>query len=74
MPTDATRAELEKVEPYWEAQLAILVVLVLYLTLPDELSAGPRWLLPGLELALLIGLAVSTPYRHPADSSSGSVR
>jgi hypothetical protein len=56
------------VEPFWEAQLAVAVTIVLYLVLPAKLTVGPRWLIPVLEGALLIGLAISTPYRHHTQS------
>jgi uncharacterized membrane protein len=56
--------QLGVVEPFWEAQLAILVAIVLYVVLPAKLTVGPRWLVPGLESVLLLGLAISTPYRH----------
>ncbi|MBA3867139.1 MAG: DUF1345 domain-containing protein [Solirubrobacterales bacterium] len=62
------RNELGVVEPFWQAQLAILLTLLLYFALPSKLTIGPRWLLPLLEGVLLIGLAVSTPYRHHTQS------
>jgi hypothetical protein len=62
------RTELGVVEPFWQAQLAILVALLLYLFLPTKLTIGPRWLLPALEGVLLIGLATSAPYRHHTQS------
>lgn len=64
----ARREELGVVEPFWQAQLAVLVALLLYLALPSKLTVGPRWLLPSLEGMLLVGLAVSTPYRHHTQS------
>ena len=60
--------ELGVVEPFWEAQLAVLVTIVLYVVLPAKLTVGPRWLVPALEGALLIGLVVSTPYLHHTQS------
>ena len=56
------------VEPFWEAQLAVLVTIVLYLALPAKLTVGPRWLVPALEGALLLGLVISTPYLHHTQS------
>jgi uncharacterized membrane protein len=64
----ADREELGVVEPFWQAQLAVLVALLLYLALPGKLTLGPRWLLPSLEGVLLVGLAISTPYRHHSQS------
>jgi hypothetical protein len=55
--------ELGVVEPFWEAQLAVLVTIVLYLVLPARLTVGPRWLVPGLEGVLLFGLAMDRPSR-----------
>jgi hypothetical protein len=60
--------ELGVVEPFWEAQLAVLVAIVLYVALPTRLTVGPRWLVPSLEGLLLLGLAISTPYRHHTQS------
>jgi uncharacterized membrane protein len=64
----ADREELGVVEPFWQAQLAVLFALLLYLALPGRLTLGPRWLLPLFEGVLLLGLAISTPYRHHSQS------
>jgi hypothetical protein len=56
-------------EPFWPAQLAAAAALVLYLTLPHALIMGPRWLVPGVEAVLLLGLVVTTPTRHHGQSS-----
>lgn len=58
--------ELGVVEPFWEAQLAVLVTVLLYVALPARLTVGPRWLVPSLEGVLLVGLAISTPYHSVA--------
>jgi hypothetical protein len=60
--------ELGVVEPFWEAQLAVLVTVLLYVALPARLTVGPRWLVPSLEGVLLFGLAISTPYLHHTQS------
>ena len=65
---DGHHQELGVVEPFWEAQLAVLVAAVLYVALPARLTVGPRWLVPSLEGVLLLGLAVSTPYLHHTQS------
>jgi uncharacterized membrane protein len=53
-------------EPFWPAQLAVLVALLLSALLPSRITLGPPWLLPALEGMLLLGLAVTTPRRvHP---------
>jgi uncharacterized membrane protein len=41
-------------EKCWPAEVAIVVSAALYLLLPKSLLVGPRYLLPGLELALLL--------------------
>jgi hypothetical protein len=64
----ADREELGVVEPFWQAQLAVLFALLLYVALPGKLTLGPRWLLPSFEAVLLLGLAISTPYRHHSQS------
>ena len=68
-PSPRTRlhsaSELSRVEhllPFWGPQLVILVAIIIDVTLPDRLVPfGPRWLLPGLELLLLIGLVAASP-------------
>jgi uncharacterized membrane protein len=39
----------------------VLVAIVLQLLLPERLVAGPLWLLPALESALLVAFALATP-------------
>jgi hypothetical protein len=51
-------------EPFWPAQLAAAAALALYVTLPHTLIMGPRWLVPGVEAVLLLGLVITTPTRH----------
>lgn len=48
-------------EPFWPAQATILAAIALQLLLPSRLTVGPRWLIPGLEAALLIGMFLATP-------------
>lgn len=66
--SSAEREELGVVEPFWQAQLAVFFALLLHLALPGKLTLGPRWLLPLLEGMLLVGLVISTPYRHHSQS------
>jgi hypothetical protein len=55
--------------PYWPAQLVVVAAIVLQLILPAKVIAGPsRYLVPGLEAALLLGLAITTPRRHHDES------
>ena len=42
-------------------QLTVLAAIGLQLTLPKRLTAGPTWLIPALEGALLIGLFFASP-------------
>jgi hypothetical protein len=51
-------------ENLWPARLAILATIVLYGTLPGRLTVGPVWLLPALEVALLVALTVMAPVRY----------
>jgi uncharacterized membrane protein len=46
-------------EPRWPAIIAVLAVGGLYMALPNELIAGPRWLFPSVVLGLLIPSIVS---------------
>jgi hypothetical protein len=63
---NAEEEELRRVEPFWEAQLALLAALVLGLVLPSDFHLLPRYLTAILEALLLGGLALSTPYRKGA--------
>ena len=58
-----------RAEAAWPSQLAILVAIGLQFALPDRLAAGPRWLIPGLEVAMLVGFSIATPmqleHEHP---------
>jgi hypothetical protein len=60
-PRELERAEAES---FWPAQLAAAGALALYVTLPHSLVMGPKWLVPGVEGVLLLGLVVTTPTRH----------
>ena len=46
-------------EARWPASVAVLAALLLYVILPKELTLGPLWLVPVLELTLLVPLAVA---------------
>lgn len=49
--------------------LAVILAAAAQLALPNQLTLGPRWLMPVLEVALLIALTVANPVRlvreHP---------
>jgi uncharacterized membrane protein len=48
-------------EAFWPAQLTVLAAIVVQVLLPERLAAGPAWLVPSFEGALLIGMFVVTP-------------
>jgi len=48
-------------ESPWPAQLTVLVAIAIQVILPARLLVGPKWLVPSLEAALLIGMFVATP-------------
>ncbi len=48
-------------EPFWPAQLTVLAAIGVQILLPSRLTAGPEWLVPTMEGALLIGMFVVTP-------------
>jgi hypothetical protein len=50
-------------EPRWPASLTVAGVLLLQMVLPAEVSAGPRWLAPGLEICLLGPIVMANPVR-----------
>jgi len=50
-------------EQRWPAALTVLAAIALQLVLPSRLGLHPKYLLPGLETALLIALVVANPGR-----------
>jgi len=50
-------------ESRWPASLAVIAALALYVTLPEHFVLGPRWVIPALELALLVPLSIIAPRR-----------
>src|SRR5262249_28447094 len=60
---------LNRWSPFWEPQALVAAAIVLQFVLPEKLTLGPSWLLPGLETLLLIGLIFFSPHekvRHSA--------
>ncbi|MGH3784187.1 MAG: hypothetical protein ACRDRO_27095 [Pseudonocardiaceae bacterium] len=55
-------------ESRWPVAAAIMVAIALQLALPDQLVLQSRWLLPSLELAVLIALIVASPARFNRES------
>jgi hypothetical protein len=63
--------DIPRFEPRWPSTLAVLGAAALYLTLPNELVLGPpfvRYLVPALEVAVVVPLALTTPHRHVQES------
>jgi uncharacterized membrane protein len=50
-------------EHRWPAALAILAAAVLQVVLPDAVVGAPRYLLPAIEVALLLVLLANNPFR-----------
>ena len=48
-------------EPAWPVQATVLGAIALQVLLPARVTAGPKWLLPALEGALLVTLVMTTP-------------
>jgi uncharacterized membrane protein len=63
MEADRVRDRIEHGDPYWPAQLAVGLAIVLNLALANQITIGPRWLLPGVEGILLVSLVVVAPAR-----------
>lgn len=57
-------------ESRWPASLAVMAAVTLYATLPERLTIGPTWLLPVLELALLVPLTLALPRRGQDEPQS----
>ena len=54
---------VERWLPFWEPQLVVACAIALQLSLSEQVTVGPNWLLPSLEGGLLIGLVIFSP--HP---------
>jgi hypothetical protein len=52
---------LETDDPFWPAQVMLVIAIGLYFALPAELRIGPLWIIPIAEAALLVGLILVTP-------------
>lgn len=57
-------------ENRWPVAGAIVVAIGLQLVLPDRLTLLNRWLLPALELALLLALVIAAPRRFGRESTA----
>jgi hypothetical protein len=56
-------------EHRWPAALAVVVAIVLQLVLPDRMVPQARYLLPALEVAMLVALLAANPFRVDRDSA-----
>jgi len=65
---NATKEKRRDPDPIWHVQLAVLFALSLQLLLPDKFVAGPRFILPVLEVLLVIFLYVTSKRVHLANS------
>jgi len=58
-----------KGEHRWPAVLAVVAAIVLQVLLPDQMTLGSRWLLPGLEALILLILLTTNPFRIDREST-----
>lgn len=49
------------IDPLWHVQVAMLIAISLQLALPDKFSVGSRYIIPIIELLLLVSLSFTTP-------------
>src|SRR5690348_17867734 len=61
-------AALNRWSPFWQPQAVVAAAIVLDFALPERLSVGPSWLLPGFEALLLAGLIFFSPNEQVRDS------
>lgn len=54
-------------EPRWPATLALVACVLLYVALSNRVVVGPRWLIPGLIVALVLPLSFR-PHRRADES------
>jgi uncharacterized membrane protein len=55
------KRQLERHDPFWGPPLVVAVAIALDLALPERLTLGPNWLLPSVEMLLLLGLLLASP-------------
>jgi uncharacterized membrane protein len=59
-----------EVEHRWPVALAIAFAIALQFLTPQDLAFDPKWLLPAVEVTLLVGLLVVNPFRIDRESSA----
>ncbi|MFC0530129.1 hypothetical protein [Phytohabitans kaempferiae] len=57
-------------EHRWPVAVAISVAIVLQFLTPQDLAFDPKWLLPAVEVALLLGVLVVNPFRIDRESAA----
>jgi uncharacterized membrane protein len=60
---------ITKGEPRWPVSIAILVAIAVQVAIPEWLAFGPRWFVPALEGAVLVGIVLANPTRIDAEST-----
>ena len=56
-------------ESHWPPLATVVVAIALQVLLPDRLTAGSKWILPGLEAVMLVVLFMASPQRLEAPHS-----
>lgn len=49
------------VDPVWHAQIAMIAAVALQVALPDHFSPGSRFIIPTIEILLVLALGLTTP-------------
>jgi len=58
----SAKAQFGRALDFWLARGAVLVIVGLQIAIVNDLTIGPRWLAPAVELALLIPLTIATAW------------
>ena len=65
---------VERWLPFWEPQLVVACAIALQLSLSEQVTVGPNWLLPSLEGGLLIGLVIVSPHPEGSELAGAQAR
>ncbi len=65
MILEKLRGDLNRDDSFWPAQVTTLAVIALNFVLPPKLTAGPWWLLPAIELVIVVVLFGRQPLTGP---------
>jgi uncharacterized membrane protein len=68
METERVRDRIDRGDPYWPSQVAVAVTIGLSLGLSEQVTVGPRLLLPVVEALLLVALIFVVPRRATTHS------